>query len=288
MISFSVSFATAVGLFLLGTTSAFDGEFSYSRQDQWPALCVTGNTMRQSPIDIITQDVQFDKSLIDMEMEGWDREYDGIFSNEGLNVRFTPTNPQATTRNHLGIYDLLQCHFHWGNKTGEGSEHRVDSDAGELEIHFVQRKRNETDMTGDYLAVISVIAEVDETAELTGPWLQLNASSVTVFNETTPVSGFRFDQLLPINRDYYYYEGSFTSPPCYEIVGWFVMRERITIPGAYLEQLRNVQWSDGELLGINFRMPQEISERVVTTNAQAVVKPVLFMLIMMLTLVLLV
>ena len=255
---------------------AFD-DFSYSQQDQWPSICVTGNTMRQSPIDVITNNVQFDENLIDMEMTGWDIEYNGTFSNEGRNVRFTPDNSQATTRNHLGTYDFLQFHFHWGNRTGEGSEHRVDSDPGELEIHFVQRKQNEDDATvGDYLAVISVIADVVEgDSDLEGPWLQLDASRIPVYMDNISVVGFCVDRLLPTNRDYYFYEGSFTSPPCSEVVGWFVMRERITVPAAYLRQLRNVQWSSGELIGFNFRMPQDLGGRVVTTNHAVILRPIL-------------
>ncbi len=286
MIAFSFSSATIIAL-LLNSALALEKEWSYSMQDQWPNICVTGNTMRQSPIDIITADVQFDESLIPLEMTGFDIEYDGTFSNEGINVRFTPDNSQATTRNHLGTYDFLQFHFHWGSQTGEGSEHQVDSDAGELEIHFVQRKQNETEMVGDYLGVIAVIADVDEDMELTGPWLQLNASKIIVANESSVV-GFRIDQLLPTNRDYFTYEGSFTSPPCSEIVNWFVMKERITVPGAYLEQLRQIQCeSTGQLLGPNFRLPQDIAGRVVRTNSQAVVRPVLSLLVGLVMLILL-
>lgn len=271
-----------VGLFVLSTAFAIDEGFSYSSQDHWTGVCVTGNTGRQSPINIITQDVQFDGSLIDMEMTGWDVAYNGTFSNQGHNVVFFPSNPQATTRNHLGTYDLLQCHFHWGNQTGEGSEHLVNSDVGELEIHFVQRKQEATEMytrSGDYLTVISVIVEVDEEAELTGPWQLLDASRVAAPNDTIPVTGFRFDQFLPSNRDYYFYEGSLSTPPCFEIVGWFVMKDRITVPGAYLEQLRNVQLNDGDKF--NFRQPQEIGNRVVTTNSKAdFVKPVVYLLML--------
>ncbi len=290
MVAFSFSSATIIAL-LFSSTLALEEGLSYSMQDQWPNICVTGNTMRQSPIDIITADVQFDESLIPLEMTGFDIEYDGTFSNEGIIdsiVRFTPDNSQATTRNHLGTYDFLQFHFHWGSQTGEGSEHQVDSDAGELEIHFVQRKQNETEMVGDYLGVIAVIADVDEDMELTGPWLQLNASRIFVANESIPVVGFRIDQLLPTNRDYFTYEGSFTSPPCYEVVNWFVMKERITVPGAYLEQLRQIQCgSTGELLGPNFRLPQDIAGRVVRTNSQAVVRPVLSLLVGLVLLILL-
>ena len=200
--------AAIVGVLLFCSVLGSDENYSYSRQDEWPPLCLTG--MEQSPTNIITQDVELDENLIDLEMTGWEEEYDGTFINIGINVRFVLGSPgQVTTRNHIGIFDLLQCHFHWGRETGEGSEHQIDSDPGELEVHCVHRKRNETD-----LSVISVIADVDEDAELSGPWLQLNVSRILPFNTSIGVSGFRFDQLLPSNRDYYYYKGSFSSRDC--------------------------------------------------------------------------
>ena len=294
-----ISYTAFLAVFLLSSTAvAFDGEFSYSSQDQWPAICVVGNTGRQSPIDIITDDVQADENLIELELEGWDVEYDGSFLNEGRTVSFSPNMPGlATIRNHLGTYNLQQCHFHWGTQDGVGSEHRIDSDAGELEIHFVHRKQDETNPTvGDYISVISVVAEVNEEEEIAGPWNQLNVSEILAVNNSIDVTGFRFDQLLPTNLEYYYYEGSMTSPPCYEVVGWFVMKNRITVPRDYLEELRRVEWSGGELLGFNFRMPQDVGDRVVTAvqsvattmvgSQASVVKPAFPVSVMMLWVVL--
>lgn len=136
--------AAFAGLFLFGSVLGFDGSYSYSRQDEWPPLCLNG--IEQSPTNIITQDVEFDESLVDLEMTGWEEEHDGTFFNIGLNVRFVLDGPgQVTTQNHIGLFDLLNCHFHWGRETGEGSGHQIDSDPGELEVHCVHRKRNETD-----------------------------------------------------------------------------------------------------------------------------------------------
>ena len=144
-----LSFLLCFSLVLVGTLA--EEGFSYDRQDQWPGICVRGNTMRQSPIDVIRDDVEFDDSLLDLELVGWDTSYAGTFNNTGITTTFTPTEGGATTRNHLGTYDLLQCHFHWGGETGEGAEHTFDGDSGELEVHFVHRKQNEDDNTaGDF------------------------------------------------------------------------------------------------------------------------------------------
>ena len=53
-----------------------------------------------------------------------------------------------------------------------------------------------------------------------------------------------------------------------------------------MEQLRRLECNDdGDLLGFNFRMPQELGERVVRTNSQAlIVKPVLSIILFCLVL----
>ena len=252
---------------LISQGFAADVEFSYQEQNLWPDICVNGNEMRQSPIDIVLANVQENGNLTDLELDGWDTGMDGVFSNTGDNVQFDPnTAGQATVRNHLGTYDVLQFHMHWGNMTGQGSEHTVDGDQAELEIHFVQKMQGASDNTArDYLSVIGVLADVDPNAAIEGPWAQLDAMAVQPYQSNTSVMNFQFDQLLPDNLDYWYYEGSLTTPLCSEIVAWFVLKERITVPGAYLDLLRGVQADEqGTPLTFNFRMTQAIGDRTVT------------------------
>lgn len=191
---------------------------------------------------------------------------DGVFANTGENVQFDPDTPGvAMTCNHLGKYSVQQFHFHWGEEEGEGSEHRVDGKQTELEIHFVQFKEGETDTSArDFISVIAVRADVDEDAPLTGPWQQLDAYAVQGFENSIVVKNFRFDSLLPDNLDYWFYEGSLTTPPCSETVAWFVLKEKITVPGAYLDLLRGVEEDEeGTLLTFNFRDAQKLGDRTV-------------------------
>lgn len=278
------SFATFC-LLLAGAAFAVEEDFSYDRQDIWPGVCVTGNNNMQSPIDI--DDADFDGNLMELMMNGWDVGYDGTFFNGGHNVQFDPDMPaEATTETNLGTFEVLQFHMHWGTTTGTGSEHLVSGEAEELEIHFVHRNRNQPDVNAsDAFAVVAVLGRVDEDAELTNPWYQLNASAVEGYEEAINITGFRFDQLLPDNLEYYHYMGSLTTPACSEVVAWYVLRNTITVPGAFLEQLRRVEGTDGEVLGFNFRMPQDLNNRPITTNSQRITKP-LIPLIMVLSLIL--
>lgn len=262
-------------------------EFSYDAQDEWPGICVSGNDNRQSPIDIVTDDVQQNDALVALELsDSWENEFDGTFVNGGHNVQFNPNfgdDSAPTTTNHIGTYVLHQFHFHWGATSAAGSEHLVDGEAAQLEVHFVHTMQGATDSSAeDYYSVIGVLVDVDEDAAVTGPWAVLDAEAIEEYNSNITVNGFSFDMLLPttdIDRDYYFYEGSLTTPNCGENVNWFVLKERITVPGAYLENLRQiVSNEEGDLLTFNFRDTQDIGDRVVYTASSQALKPFITLL----------
>lgn len=265
MALFSVIFGV---ILLISGACGSEDPFSYSAQNTWPGICVTGNEMQQSPIDIIFEDVEENSNLIELDLEGWDAEYDGIFSNTGHDVLFDPDTPGlATATNHLGVFELQQLHMHWGSTTGEGSEHRINGNQAELEIHFVLLKQG----NDDEYSVIAVLGYIDVDAPITGPWAQLNVTAVQPYLNYTSVSDFQFDQLLPDNLEYLYYEGSLTTPPCTEAVAWFVLKERIAVPGAYLDLLRGVEDEQGTLVTFNFRMEQAIGDRVVMVKGSGTI-----------------
>ena len=268
--------------------AAKDGRFFYDRQDEWrPAVCTTGR--RQSPINIVTADVQENSDLIALELSNSSSPYEGVFFNDdGFTAQFEITGEadRPTFTNHVGKYILQNVHFHWGATNQVGSEHLVDGNSGQLEVHFVHfREGSSGPMEEDHFGVIAVLADVDENAQVDGVWGQLNPSMIQPLNQNITIQEFRFDQLLPENsRDYYFYEGSLTAPACTETVNWFVLKERITVPAAYLEQLRLMEEEVGENerpLSTNFRDVQPINDRVVSTpSSHATFKqPVLSLLV---------
>ena len=67
---------------------------------------------------------------------------------------------------------------------------------------------------------------------------------------------------LPENKDYFFYTGSLTTPPCTEGVNWYILKEPITVS---LEQVNLLK----ELMPINnYRneQPQNGRELYVTGN----------------------
>ena len=114
--------------------------------------------------------------------------------------------------------------------------------------------------------VIGVYAEVSETAPVSGFWATLNASKVPNSGDNFTVSNFMLSSVLPPNlnpSDYYYYAGGLTTPPCTEAVQFFLLKQRIQVPAAYLTYLRSTRSDEGDPLDFNYRNLQELNCRVV-------------------------
>ena len=255
---------------VVALTSAAVGSFNYIDQEAWANIpdetSRCGSGTRQSPIEISSDDAVDNDELINLVLARWDEERDGKFENTGTSVKFTPNDdePSATTTNHEGLYETLQFHMHWGAADDVGSEHVVDNNPASAEIHFVHRRTEGSPTAGNAFAVVGVMAVVDPDADITGPWSALNVTRVLEFEATIDAT-VRFSDFLPSNLSYYYYEGSLTTPGCDEVVQWFLLKEPISIPEAYLKQLRMVQHNDeGELLTFNYRQTQPLNNRTVS------------------------
>lgn len=257
---------TGVFTLVITFSAVHSATFEYSAQNLWPGFCVTGNTGRQSPIDIITDDVEEENDLTALSFSSeYTSEIEGEFENTCQNVEFTPQDTvNAVMTTPVGTYEFIQFHFHWGNQSGEGSEHLVDGTREEFEAHFVHRNVNEMNISaGDALAVLAVRGEVIDTP-IEGIWEELNASRISAVGTNIQVQNIIMTDLFPNNRDYYYYEGSTTTPNCNETVQWFVFKNLIEVPSNYLENLRMIQRdASGNLLTLNFRDTQELNNRPV-------------------------
>ena len=268
---------------LLGFCKAAEEPFSYQAQGNWSGVCTTGS--RQSPVNIdpIEGGPLRDDPLPPLDLSpAWIANTSGLFENRGTTVEFTPTSTPAAFSAFLGTYDLQKFNFHWGASNNDtGSEHTIAGGRNELEIHFVHYKRGATDPSQrDYAAVIAVYFFVAEDLPIGGVWSLLDVAAIqSTSSSPLNITGLVLFDLLPFNRDYYYYEGSLTTPPCSEVVQWFVLKEGLPVPAKFLNQLRMVQQPDGQPLLMNYRDVQPLNNRVVMEGSQSFNKPVTLLLI---------
>ena len=247
--------------------------WSYSDQDAWETVSSWDcNGTRQSPIDIDTGDLVTNDSLISLSLTNFDQSFSGNFSNTGHSVTFAPDSGlnTAVIENHLGTYELLQFHFHWGSSSSVGSEHTIDGTMYAGELHFVSRKTTGDSTDGDALTVIGVLLESDSSMSLSGSWLELYDNIPTNYPNSNSVSGLDLTEFLPSSLSYYYYEGSLTVPGCSEVVQWFVLRNPVSVPSEFLDALRTtVNDVDGDTLTENYRDTQDLNGRDVYVVSSA-------------------
>jgi carbonic anhydrase len=124
-------------------------------------------------------------------------------------------------------FELLQFHFH------HPSEHRINGEATDLEIHFVHRSDQ------GKLAVVGVLAQIGSLNASLEPIWQVLPKEITP--ETT-ISNMMVNgnSILPGDRHFYEYSGSLTTPPCSEGVLWLVMAKAIQLSPTQLDQFAKI------------------------------------------------
>jgi len=138
-------------------------------------------------------------------------------------------------------YKLIDFHYH------AQSEHQIDGQSFPLEVHFVH-KASESD-----LAVVGVLFEEGEENELFTQFLSFFPNEKGTYNDTTKI---QLSELLPENKSFYHYNGSLTTPPCSEVVSWYVLKNKVTASSAQLNKLRSI-------LRNNYRYVQSLYGRIV-------------------------
>ncbi|MEY3051751.1 MAG: Carbonic anhydrase precursor [Bacteroidota bacterium] len=220
--------------------------------DLWGGLCSgwACDGRRQSPVNIIPPPT---RSLSRSLRFYWKNTGTNIVNN-GHTIQYNidqPTDPNSKSYISLNgqRYNLLQFHFH------AKSEHTVRGEHYPAEIHFVHQNPD-----NGKLAVIGVFVEEGDE----NPFFEnlANTWPDTVGSHADDSVVFHPDELMPADYNNYYkahfwyYDGSLTTPPCSEIVNWFVWSSNIQASHEQLEAMEH-------LLQENYRPVQVLNARLV-------------------------
>ncbi|XP_062998361.1 carbonic anhydrase 12-like [Elgaria multicarinata webbii] len=260
-----------------------DSKWSYIGTDGekvWPRKYPFCGGVFQSPINFHNDILQYDSTLLPIELEGYNVSSieQFILTNNGHSVKMSLSSAMHI-QSLPARYSAAQLHLHWGNRNKqEGSEHTIGGRHFAAELHIVHYNSDKyPDLKSavdksDGLAVLAILIEV-------GPF---NPSYEKIFShfqdvkykdQETFISGFNIQDLLPDRLDEYYrYEGSLTTPPCYPSVLWTVFRKPVHISVDQLLALETAlyctQPNDPAPLEMvnNFRRVQEFDERLVSVS----------------------
>ncbi|XP_072013480.1 carbonic anhydrase-related protein-like isoform X2 [Amphiura filiformis] len=181
-------------------------------------------------------------------------------------------------------FELAEFMFHWGKEDDRGSEHTINYKAYPMELHLVHwnsKYGNLQEAMGkpDGIAIIALFIQVGREHSGLRSFtdyleaVQYKGRSLTI---TTP---FNPNCLLPDPqlRDFWTYQGSLTTPPCFEHVTWILFRYPLTISHSQMEEFRRLKnhlkgeapaRGDEGFLVDNFRPTQPLNDRVVRASFQ--------------------
>jgi carbonic anhydrase len=231
-------FFTSAALAEGGHHWGYKGELS---PENWykadPAFNMCKEGKNQTPIDIKPQ---YDADLPDLKIN-YALKGDSIVNN-GHTVQVS--YPAGNTLTMGGVkFNLVQCHFH------SPSENTMEGKSYPLEAHFVHQ-----DAKGNLLVLAVFFAEGQENPAIASLW---KAAPKKVGKSEKLAQPFDPLSILPESKDYVYFNGSLTTPPCSEGVRWCVLKSPLSISKAQAETLMNM------MHGPNNRPLQPVNARPV-------------------------
>ncbi|XP_069650375.1 carbonic anhydrase 14 isoform X3 [Haliaeetus albicilla] len=257
-------------------------------QQHWPEEHPACGGRAQSPIDIRTQWAQPDPSLPPIRPVGQPGTPAFTLSNNG-HTAVLALPPSLRLQGLPRSFAAAQLHFHWGRPGhAGGAEHLLDGHRAPAEpcaeplcpqmhvVHYdAERYTNasEAQHHAGGLAVLGILLEVGADPHPTYNNILSHLGSIRYAGQTTAIPSFSVQDLLPPRLDLYYrYNGSLTTPPCFQSVLWTLFQQPVRISLAQLEQLQGTLYTttaaepEPQRLVDNFRVPQELNQRLVLSS----------------------
>ena len=200
-------------------------------------LCAEGK--QQSPVDIKGyQEVDDKPILFSYSSDVTTVRNDGYF----VHVEFVPGNTLTLGQSS---YDLKSAHIH------SPSEHRIDGVSFAAEMHLVHADAD------DGLIVVGLLFRLGEPSPIVQAVLDAASAPDNAVRDGIAINA---SVLVPDQLGYYRYDGSKTIPPCYEPVGWYVMRESTDISQEQVDKLLRLSG------GPNNRPVQPVGSRMIVNS----------------------
>ncbi|XP_019373552.1 PREDICTED: carbonic anhydrase 9 [Gavialis gangeticus] len=230
---------------------------------------------KQSPINIVTEAALFSPQMQPIRLSGYNLPSSEQLKlkNNGHTVMLRLPATLTMSGSDGQQYRAVQLHLHWGSPTGPGSEHTVDGRRYHAEIHVVHYNTRYDDLDEaktqpDGLAVLAALLQVGPQKNPSYEHVLEHLEEVSKEDEDTLVPGFNIAGLLPANLSrYFWYNGSLTTPPCYQTVTWTVFNQTVRLSLDQILKLEETLYGDHDkLLENNFRLPQAMHGRRVLAS----------------------
>ncbi|XP_033754384.1 carbonic anhydrase 2-like isoform X2 [Pecten maximus] len=227
---------------------------------------------RQSPIDIVTAKAEYDPELPSRPfLVNYQCEKNMELENNGHSVKAQMKERSELSGGPLkGIYLLEQFHLHWGAENGKGSEHTIDGEKYDAELHLVHYNSKYGSFAKaadkeDGLAVFGFMVKVGKSHEGFEK-ISNDLQNVMAKGKKSTLDSFNPRCLFNDPSSYWTYMGSLTTPPLYESVIWIVFKSPLEISQQQMDSLRSLKDSDGDKIVNNYRPPLPVGDRIVNCS----------------------
>ncbi|XP_023666948.1 carbonic anhydrase 12 isoform X1 [Paramormyrops kingsleyae] len=274
-----------LNLVLLSITYSEGAKWTYKGPDgetNWSKNYPYCGGVFQSPIDFEPELLRYDHSLTQIELLHYNLSDKELLTlvNNGHSVQLSlPSRMSLSGLSHR--YSAAQLHLHWGSQSlPAGSEHTINGKRFPAEMHVVHFNSDKYPNVSvaadraDGLAVLGVLIEVGRFNPAFDRFLTY-IDGIKYKNQTVKIPAFNIRELLPDQLDEFYrYDGSLTTPPCYPSVLWTVFRTPISISHTQFLGLATTVYSStvGDdspvTLSGNYRRTQNPGDRTVLVNFQ--------------------
>ncbi|XP_060119494.1 carbonic anhydrase 9 [Heteronotia binoei] len=250
--------------------------WSYADKAQWASNFPDCGGSMQSPINIETSTTLFAPQLKPFQLSGYNlppEETLSLQNNGHTIVLGLPANVSISGGGLPEAYLAAQLHLHWGSQGGPGSEHTVDGHHFAGEIHVVHYNSRfggikEAAREPGGLAVLAAFLQAGSEENEAYQHILESLDEVHEEGEEASIAGFDIAKLLPDNLHFYFrYNGSLTTPPCYQTVNWTIFNQTVLLSQGQISVLEESLLGDEEeLIQGNFRLPQSLHDRRVLAS----------------------
>ncbi|XP_058649847.1 carbonic anhydrase XVb isoform X1 [Onychostoma macrolepis] len=241
----------------------------------WPIITEKDcNGTQQSPIDIVTANVQANTNLTAFTFTGYSDGVNFEIKNTGrtIKVTFDDQKMHVEGGDLPGLFASTQFHLHWGNgSAAPGSEHSANGKRYPMELHIVNQAKHNG--SASVFAVLGIFIEASNDTGKPESWKTLTSYLAKIANagDKTHVSDkLTMDDLLPgVDRTKYYrYLGSLTIPNCNGVI-WTIFKDPIKVSQNLIDLFTTTVFTtttNSPLMTNTFRGVQPINGRIVMSQ----------------------
>ncbi|KAJ8371053.1 hypothetical protein SKAU_G00110810 [Synaphobranchus kaupii] len=204
------------------------------------------------------------------------REAASSWTNNGHSVQIDLPPSMVISEGLPARYTAVQMHLHWGgwDLEASGAEHTIDGIRYMAELHVVHYNSDkyksfaEARDKPDGLAVLAFFYEDGHFENSYYSDFISNLAKVKYAGQSTNISTINLRSMLPENLSQFFrYQGSLTTPPCYESIIWTVFDTPITLSHNQIRKLESTLMDhENKTLWNDYRIAQPLNDRVVESS----------------------